>query len=460
VRFASKCTVPMRISYLSSRPSLRVYDPLIPHDYQQFAAMSKRCAHRKSRGGCTECKRRHIKVRSSDMFDTSTLTLSVQCDEEKPQCLRCVRHNIPCFYRQTPRAVSDISSVEDPSPKSESSWQYIGPEDYTSVSSNSASAAEGVSEVLFELNDMALLHHWITVGGHSILNTHGVDHFWHSVMPLIGFKYSYVIHSLLSISALHIAHTSPSDRSNTFRIAIQHRSRALDGFMEDLSNLGPENSSALFATATLTFLYAFISFSKMFDEVQIDRRARTTRILGAEWIPLARGTAAVLEPVYEYVREGPLRSFLDLHNFTDLDPTDDIHTSAYSNRLLQIQEIWAADEHAEVYNEALLMLRKCSAWMAQFDSMDHDVETSMGYNRSHSGPFIWLFDVPEKYLVLQQQRQPFALIIFAHYGVMLHRLDSHWWAEGCGQSIVGAVDESLGPYWSPWLDWPKEAVGL
>ncbi|KAF1361125.1 hypothetical protein EJ07DRAFT_154476 [Lizonia empirigonia] len=98
--------------------------------------------------------------------------------------------------------------------------------------------------------------------------------------------------------------------------------------------------------------------------------------------------------------------------------------------------------------------------MAQFDHINADVEPSWGYNRFHSGPFIWLFNAPEKYLVLQQQRQPFALVTFAYYGVMLHQLHSYWWAEGCGKSIVGAVDECLGPYWSSWMDWPKHADDL
>lgn len=313
---------------------------------------------------------------------------------------------------------------------------------------------------LFEMSDMALLHHWITVAGHSILGLHDIDHIWHSIMPLIGFKHQYVIHGVLSISALHMAYTNPPDRRKFLLVAAQHRSRALEGFTEDLLNVGPENSTALFANATLTFLYAFTSFSTMFDEMQLDQKTRTTRILGAEWIPLVRGTGAVLEPCYEYVRKGPLSPCLELYKFTDLDPIAEVHASPYIDRLAQIQEIWVADEHAEIYNETLRLLRKCSAWMAQFGHINADIEPSWGYNRFHSGPFIWLFNAPEKYLVLQQQRQPFALIIFAYYGVMLDQLDSYWWAEGCGKSIVGAVDECLGPYWSSWIEWPKQAVGL
>lgn len=310
------------------------------------------------------------------------------------------------------------------------------------------------------MSDMALLHHWITVAGHSILNTHELDHYWHSVIPLIGFKYRYVIHSILSLSALHIAYTSSNNRVHSLAAATEHRSRALDGFAVDLENVGPDNSCALFANATLTFFYAFISFSRTFDLECIDSKARTSRVLGSEWIPLVRGTAAVLEPVYDHVRRGPLRSFLDLHNYMDLDPNSEVHISAFNDQCIIIQSLWDGDENAELYNETLYILRKCSAYMAQFDSSHDEVNVFDGYNRFYSGPFIWLFSVSEKYLVLQQQRQPHALIIFAYYGALLHSLNNYWWAEGCGQSIVNTVDGCLGPYWSSWIDWPKQAVGL
>ncbi|KAF2626508.1 hypothetical protein BU25DRAFT_343901 [Macroventuria anomochaeta] len=405
--------------------------------------MTKRRAHRKSRGGCAECKRRHIK-----------------CGEEKPSCLHCIRYNIPCIYRQALTAASDVVSAEDSSPQSDPSWQSIGLDDYIDGSPGVISATTGASKDLFKMKDMALLHHWITVAGYSILNTHELDYYWHSVIPSIGFNHQYVMHSILSLSALHLVHSSPSDRGSSLLVATEHRSKALDGFTEDLRNVGPSNSSALFANAMLTFFYAFVSFSKTFDDVCANTKVRTAHILGAEWILLVRGTADVLEPVYDHVREGPLRSFLDLHNFDNLDPTDSVHTSAFSKRLVEINNIWAADEHAEVYNETLHILRRCSVWMEQFGTMQDGVEVSWGYNRFYSGPFIWLFSAPRKYFVLQQQRQPPALIIFAYYGTLLHRLNSYWWAEGCGQSIVSTVHGCLGPYWSSWIDWPKQAVGL
>ncbi|KAF3037670.1 hypothetical protein E8E12_007114 [Didymella heteroderae] len=349
--------------------------------------------------------------------------------------------------------------MEDSSPKPDSSWQSVGSEDPIDAHPVCDSNPRSVPGNLFRMEDMALLHHWITVAGHSILETYDLGHYWHSVIPSIGFEHQYVIHSILSLSALHIAHTRPPNREGLLHISSEHRSKALDGFTEDLQHVSIANSTALFANTTLTFFYAFASFSRSFEDEGSDSNARISQVLGKEWISLVRGTAAVLELVYIHVREGPLRSFLELRKFTELDLTEYIHGSDLGARLQDFKRIWSTDEHAEVYNETLDLLLRCNAWMEQFDLMTDEAQSAFGYNRVCSGPFIWLICTPEKYIVLHQQRQPPALIIFAYYGVLLHRLDNYWWAEGCGRSIVNAADACLGPYWSGLLFWPKQIVG-
>lgn len=74
--------------------------------------------------------------------------------------------------------------------------------------------------------------------------------------------------------------------------------------------------------------------------------------------------------------------------------------------------------------------------------MKDEAQIALGYKRFCSGPFIWPINAPEKYIELY------------------HRLNSYWWAEGCGQGIVKAAEMCLRPCWSSLLDWPKQAVGL
>lgn len=346
------------------------------------------------------------------------------------------------------------------SPQSDSSWHFVGANDFAHALPDDSNASKNGPNDLFGMRDMALLHYWITVAGHDILKTQEIDHYWHSVIPSIGFKHQYVMHSILSLSALHMARANPSNRQDLLYVAAEHRSKALEEFTEDIHRAGPQNSSAIFVNATLTFFYAFVSFGETSHNKQTSIKALTAQILGAEWIPLVRGVTAVLEPVLPFVQTGPFRSFLETHNFDELDLTGATHIVAYGDQLTKVQSLWTTDDDGVVYDEALHTLLRCSIWMNQFNAIEDSERTKLGYNRSFSGPFVWLFRTPEKYFTLQRQRQPPALVIFAYYGVLLHHLNDYWWAENCGRSIVSAVDTCLGPYWSSWLDWPKQTVGL
>lgn len=312
---------------------------------------------------------------------------------------------------------------------------------------------------VFDLKDLALLHHWSLITSLSILSTEKINHVWQISFPDVAFRHHYVMHSILSLTALHVAYLDPSKRRPYLLEAEQHHSKALHGFKEDIGNIGPGNSDAIFATSVLTFFYAFLMFGKLYDSYgnDADGSARTSRVLGTNWIPLIRGVEAVLHPIYDHVKAGPLASVLDLGNWEELDP-DKTSFDCYDEQLTQIRRIWDQGDNAETYNQTLYLLRKCRLWIKQFKVLQTDDQSGWGYNREWSAPFIWLLSAPQQYFVLLEQRQPPALIIFAWFGASIHILDPRWWLEGCGKSIVNVVDECLGQYWAPWTAWPKQIV--
>jgi hypothetical protein len=292
----------------------------------------------------------------------------------------------------------------------------------------------------------------------SIVRAPKLDYVWQTVLPQVAFRHDYIMHTILSLTALHIAYLNPTNRSSSMLAAAQHHEKSLAGFREDMDRIGPDNCDALFANAALTFFYAFLTFGKLYDDYGGDasRTARTSRILGADWIPLVRGIEAVLHHVYDHVSAGPLKSMLSLGNWDELDP--EANADAQDEQIVRIRETWNGKENAEVYDETLYLLRKCRFWIAQFEVLQIEPEPEWGYNRGWAGPFIWLCLAPKEYFLLLEQRQPPALLIFACFGALLHSLDRYWWMEGCGKSIVSVVDECLGPYWSPWTEWPRQTV--
>lgn len=381
-----------------------------------------------------------------------------QCSEGKPSCTHCTRHHVSCVYDVTPGAPTQLV----PSKCSPTQSQNLGSPSGCPVTHTRKPSYFDLSrpQHLFDLKDMELLHHWNLVTSESMVESPSSAEVWRIHFPRIAFQHPYVMHSLLSIAALHVAYLNPSRRHSSIIDAGCHHAKALEGFHEAINHIGADNGDAVFATATLLFFHAFITLSQLqhdFDQ-QLGGCSRVSRILGAEWIPLLRGVGAVLPPVLEHVRRGPLSSLISLGNWEAINPNDT--PTADDERLRGIGQLWKDDKHAEVYETTLNLLRQFWAWMVQLKNSGGNDSGECGYHGIGSGPFMWLFIAPEKFFDLQRQRQPAALVLFAHFGALLQKLDEYWWAEGCGKTIVSAIDDCLGSYWEPWTRWPKEVVGL
>jgi hypothetical protein len=268
------------------------------------------------------------------------------------------------------------------------------------------------------------------------------------------------MHGILSLAALHVAYLNPSDRRRNMLIAAQHHDLSLQGFREEINQINENNSAALFLNSTFIFMYAYVVTGSLFDtnDVNVNATTRTSQVLGADWIPLVRGVKTVLNPGYSSVRTGPLRSILEMGNWDEL-PLDE-HSGPEDRQIVRLQEIWRDQEHSELYDETLHLLRKINAWIMQCNSPLEAVRARSGNNQDYSAPFIWTAIAPEQFFKLLQQRQPHALCIFAYFGAVVQSLDKYWWMEGCAKSIVSVIDECLGPYWSHHLEWPKRVVGL
>ncbi|KAF2628124.1 hypothetical protein BU25DRAFT_439601 [Macroventuria anomochaeta] len=405
-----------------------------------------RRAHRKSRAGCEECKRRRIK-----------------CGEEKPTCAHCTRHLVACVYpsKASVRAKANRDSPlrTTASPATPSQQGTSSSDSYpTSYQSNVA-----FDSSLYTLSDLALLHHWTTITSPNIVHSPSVNHIWQSGFPQFAFKNGSLMSRILSLAALHRAYLDPANRHSAMLVAGQHHSQAIKGLMDGLQeNTGSDSGNAIFANAVLTFLYAFISFGPLYNDEQTgaNTAAHTSRILGASWIPLIRGLAPVIEQVQEQVATGPLGSLLDIAKWMELHPgTED---DPDDQHIWRIGDIWRkgdhSSEHADAYSQTLLALRQCNMWLKQSGTWQDDDSPLKANYGPWSGPFIWISITPETYFTLLHQRQPPAMIIFACFGALLHKMNHYWWMEGCGRSIVEAVDQCLGPYWSDWMDWPKQVL--
>ncbi|RYP41685.1 hypothetical protein DL767_000890 [Monosporascus sp. MG133] len=419
--------------------------------------------HKKSKTGCIDCRRRRVK-----------------CGEERPSCRSCLRRGVSCEYPGQPRVgtheasdppVDDSSSVHSPRPsfdcqqKQERRTQNVtGPpltSDATPGTVSALSNTVTTSATAFGINDMALLHHWTVSTSINIFKVSDVNAFWQIIIPQIAFQHPFVTYAILSLAALHLAYINGTENSPHIMEANRHHNEALRGFRHAVNEITSDNSEALLVWSILNIIYVFGISKQLGDGVERDspRSLRKDRVLGMEWIPMMRGVEAVLHPTHNYLRFGRMNCIMSVGNWDDLDP-DQIRSQPTDDYFRQTRDTWKSCSDAEIYDEALFILRKCRLYIEQFNSMDARTLDQWGCNRAWSGPLMFIYFAPQAYFKLLHQRQPPALILFAYFGALLHGLNEYWFLEGWGRDIVEVVDELLGSYWRPWISWPIEVVEL
>ncbi|TLS30038.1 hypothetical protein PpBr36_02244, partial [Pyricularia pennisetigena] len=448
----------------------------------------KKRAHRKSRTGCLGCRSRRVK-----------------CDEGRPRCRACLRRDESCRYPDETISARLAASDDGETPRtraaSSAAGLHLSPTgeplttlallpDRTRLGSDPGSTAAigqlansrhgGPSTPrsgLFSIADLALLHHWTVSTSSSIFNSPDVDALWQVTFPQVGFEYPFVAHAMLALAALHKSYLDGfQTRCPLLEDATLHHEKSLAGFHHVVQHLTVENSEGLLAWSVLNILYTFALSRQLAGRTEGSRRqqqqqqqqqqrqqqhSRKDRLLGVEWIPMVRGVDAVLSSYYHSLLDGRLGGLLTLGNWNELRPRDD-DADPMDGELRRIGDVWRRDSNpdAEVYDEALHILRKCRAYTRQFATMDADTLRRWDVNRGWAGPMAFVHFAPERYVALLHQRQPPALVLFAYFGAFFHMLDGYWFLESWGREIVEVVDDILGSYWRPWIQAAADIVGL
>jgi hypothetical protein len=73
---------------------------------------------------------------------------------------------------------------------------------------------------------------------------------------------------------------------------------------------------------------------------------------------------------------------------------------------------------------------------------------------------IWPAKVSQDYLDLLKERDPAALVLLAHYCLLLEPLESNWYMSGFRKRLLTRIYNQLDDEWRQWLQWPLEEIGL
>jgi hypothetical protein len=208
----------------------------------------------------------------------------IKCDETKPSCNNCVKHGIQCDFNKEGTATGTlvIGSIA-PSPSTEVLDMKASPSVTagTSPASNLIIGAYGGGPIA--IAEMELLHHYSTSTCYTISRLPVLQTVWRIRVPKFGFSSPFLLHGILSLSALHLAYLKPENRAHYVAQAEFHHNLALQMVSAILPQIDEENAAAVYLFSTVT---SIISCAK-------PRLPDDFWVIGdrdIEWMSLFRGT--------------------------------------------------------------------------------------------------------------------------------------------------------------------------
>jgi hypothetical protein len=263
---------------------------------------------------------------------------------------------------------------------------------------------------------------------------------WKFEVPRMAFKQRFLMHSLLSIAALHMASAKIGNQTSYVDKAIRHHNIALKEYSSSLDRINQENSAALFTCAALIVVFALsLAVTQPHDEV-IGSVEEISSIF-----MLLRGVPVILEAMWPAIEESeiaPMFSGREVNNATPL--SDDINGAI---RQLENRNrfMWDADCNRETYSLAIQALKECFKRASSKEGDDGMVLS-------------WPIMVGPDYIALLASRRPLALVILAHYAVILHGMRDTWWVRAWGQQLVQDVHRMVDDEWKTLTAWPMKMV--
>lgn len=309
------------------------------------------------------------------------------------------------------------------------------------------------------LPDLQLFHHFVTSTYCTIAeDAHGRE-LWQVHVPQWSMTFSSILHLLLAFSALHRGHQQPASapelRNRYVAQADQHFTFGVSTVTSILSQfeLVPENAQPIYIAA---ILICFIYFARGPPPGEYLVFSDTGQ---AEWLVLLRGVRLIVSTRHQHIFKGVM-----------VPPNADQEMMKQRYISPEWLEIWRGDQRQLLEVRQLVRQRGAdfaqgNSYVSLVDSLMQtfeDAYVKMSAHRERVGLMQiiigWLYRLPEEYISLLQEKQPPALVILAHWSILLQHIRPVWYMRGWDYHVVDAVRRFLPWDWREWASWPLRRI--
>ncbi|KAH7136942.1 hypothetical protein B0J13DRAFT_560286 [Dactylonectria estremocensis] len=363
-----------------------------------------RRAHKKSRGGCKPCKDRHVK-----------------CDEMRPQCVNCLTNERQCSYASEQLTLAPRTGTTN------------------------ASLPQPQSQPVFSLQHMSLLVHVTTHPAEFIM----CDELSPAIISDIlkpALEIHYLMDALLALSALQHSLQNPSSSTNYRLLSIQLQGRAFS-----LHNDSAIDSSAhgILPRFIFSLLLGYFSLHDTLSSSQKDMSIFIEKF--GDYLPLIHLGKTMARDHWTAIQASEIRHIylsVGLHpGHSDLissEVEDDLRTVG-----LMLTHSDLEQTRLDACQKAVTSL-KMACTLYEKNIQHKQLRTQAGAT--------FLVYAPLAFVDALKESQPEALVILAHWGVLLYKCRDSWVVGDCGKQLIRHIVFNLGPKWDRFMELPKEVL--
>lgn len=287
--------------------------------------------------------------------------------------------------------------------------------------------------------------HWCSTTYLSISLDSTAEWIWQTIVPQEAMHHPFLVHGILALSALDQAHSSHGKiREERLKVAQRHQTRATAG-LACIRRLGDHLSlsacNAVFAFSCIMIYYAF-AFSLLVKPV---RSGRTLDELCQVLLQIRESIDIMLQ-VIDRVKDGELGPLIRKDKSRPKMPD----TSRLAILSLRRLNAILASRHPR---------HETDVYEATMEHLGSALERLAEGGEPTVIAIRWIFRIPSRFVGLVRERQPFALVILAHFAVIMHSLRGHWWMGDWGMNVLEDIGQTLDVEWRQSISWAIDATG-
>ena len=389
---------------------------------------------------------------------------AVQCDEQRPACSNCIKHSSRCSFSRpvmlspaqsslgaSPQLSQLLNSPTSPPQSSSSTVSFTQKTGAPSTAQTPAAQLTLPAVLLpsrpnnptLNVMDLELLHNYDTSTSYTMATIPALQTFLRLNVPRIAFSHPFLLHGILGISALHLAHFKDDLRAHYLSEAQCHYQIGLRTATSLLASMNGNTCSALCLFSMVAPLFTLGMGPKAGEFLLFGEHGP------AEGLVVFRRLRILIESHPELLEKSDLAPMFSISIRQVLQPSSN---NPYLEVLRQtILESTTNFKKVHVYLDALEKLTR------SFPST-----SSSGSRSSQTSPqtaFVWLYRVSDEFLACLEKRDQIALVILAHFCVLMNDLGSLWCMKGWLDHLLSEIHRSLDEEHRMWMTWPMEEIG-